>query len=371
MPSASPSAAPPAWIEALFRKGNEARLARRYALALAIYRRVVAADPAHRSALQHLGALLTVLGRRVEAEAALREALKVAPGDAAARHALALTLMAQGRYAEAWPDYEARFEVPQLGLKKPGLPVPEWRGEDVAGKRVLIVSEMGFGDQIQHARFAGLLRDRGATVCLVCRPGLVRLFAESLGGVQVAASGGDVEFRKPDYWCMSGSLVGASGVTPETLPSAPYLRAPQAGARLPEGFKVGLATAGDPNHGNDANRSLSSGEAARLRAALPGQVIDLSPAATGARDFADTAAIVNQLDLVVTVDTAIAHLAGALGKRAFVLIPGVGADWRWMQDREDSPWYPSLRLYRGDQKRGWASALAKLAHDAQALAAGD
>jgi tetratricopeptide (TPR) repeat protein len=370
MPVASPSAPPPAWIEELIRNGHEARRVGRYALALAIYRRVVAAAPAHGPALQHLGALLTVLGRRSEAEAALRQALEVDPGNAFARHALALTLMAQGRYAEAWADYEARFEVSQLGLKKPSLPVPEWRGEDVAGKRVLIVSEMGFGDQIQHARFAALLRDRGATVCLVCRPGLVRLFADSLEGVQVAASGGDVEFRKPDYWTMSGSLAGLTGVTPETVPGAPYLRALQTGERQPEGFKVGLVTAGDPAHGNDANRSLRATEAERLRASLPGRVIDLSPAATGARDFADTASILAELDLIVTVDTAAAHLAGALGKRAFVLIPALSTDWRWMHDRDDTPWYPSLRLYRGDPKRGWAAALERLVGDAQALAAG-
>jgi tetratricopeptide (TPR) repeat protein len=371
MSAAPDSAAPPAWVTDLFRQADAARKGGRYALALATYRRVVAAAPEYPIALQHLGALLTVLGRCAEAEPILREALARNPDDASARHALATTLMGQGRFAESWRDYEARFEIPQLGCKKPtGFPFPEWRGEDLAGKRLLIFPEMGFGDQIQHARFAALLRERGAEVILLCRPELERLFVESLPGIQVLAAHGPLEFPDPDYWTMCASLPGLAGVTLETLPNAPYLRAPKSARRLPKGFKIGLMTAGDPVDANDAAPLLAPALADQLRESLPGEVIDLAPAATGAQDLADTAAIVARLDLVVSVDTAVAHLAGALGRPGFVLIPAVGADWRWMEAREDSPWYPSLRLFRADPRAGWAPALERLAGEGRALAEG-
>lgn len=363
---ASAPAAPPAWIEDLFRQADAARREGQLALALAIYRRVVAAWPDHPAAAQHLGALLNVLGDRREAEQVLRHATTINPRDAAARHALAVALMAQSRFAEAAPLYPARFELPQLGLLHPsGLPYPEWRGEDLAGKQLVVFPEMGFGDQIQHARFAALLRDRGAYVSLLCLPELARLFAESLPGVHVVAAQGTAEFPDPDFWTTTGALMFMPGMTLEALPPAPYLRAPgrpQPPAATP-GPRIGLVTAGNPQHKNDANRSLSPELAARLRAALPGQIVDLAPAATGARDFADTAALMAGLDLVVTVDTSPAHLAGALGKRAFVLIPAINTDWRWMHGRSDSPWYASLRLYRADLRAGWAPALEQLTHD--------
>jgi hypothetical protein len=279
--------------------------------------------------------------------------------------------MALGRYPEAGPHYAARFALPELALRPPeGLPCPKWAGEDLAGKRVVVFPEMGFGDQIQHARFAALMRDRGAEVCLLCLPGLERLLGESLPGVRVIAARGRVDFPDPDLWMMSGDMMFLPGVALETLPAAPYLRTSQAAPPLPEGFKVGLVTAGNPSHKNDANRSLPSPAAERLRASLPGRIIDLTPETTGARDFADTAAVIGALDLVVTVDTSVAHLAGALGQRALVLIPALNTDWRWMHERADSPWYPSLRLYRAHLSAGWPPAIERLVRDVRAIADG-
>jgi tetratricopeptide (TPR) repeat protein len=371
MSAAAYPAARPAWVDDLFTEAEAARLAGRHALALAIYRRVLAAEPEHVAALQHLGALLTLTGRPDEGEGVLRRALALAPEEPNARHALGTALLAQGRFSEAWPHYEARFEIPQLGIRRPGgLPYPAWRGEDLAGKRILIFPEMGFGDQIQHARFALTLRDRGAAAHLFCAPELERLFAASLDGVEVAAASGQVEFPDPDYWTTCATLMTLVGVTPETLPNAPYLRAPQPGPARPPGFRVGVMTAGNPKHANDANRSLSPELAEQLRARLPGAVVELAPAASGARDFADTAAIIESLDLVVTVDTAVAHLTGALGKPGLLLAPAFGADWRWMLARADSPWYPSLTLYRSDRRAGWAPALERLIEDVRVRAAG-
>lgn len=369
--SAVPTRAPPSWVEGLFQQADEARKAGRIRLAMEMHRRVVAASPNDAVKIQHLGAILSMLGLRVEAERVLRRALAIEPGNAAAHHALATTLLAQGRYPEAGPHYAARFSLPQLGLKKPeGLPCPQWSGEALAGKRVVVFPEMGFGDQLQQARFAGLMRDRGAEVTLLCLPGLERLLAESLPGVRVIAARGSVDFSDPDAWMMSSDLMFLPGVTLETLPNAPYLRTDQPTPTLPDGYKIGLVTAGNPVHKNDANRSLPPALAGQLRTSLPGHVISLAPEATGARDFADTAALIRGLDLVVTVDTSVAHLAGGLGKRALVLIPALNTDWRWMHDREDSVWYPSLRLYRAHPTTGWAPALERLVRDVQAEASG-
>jgi hypothetical protein len=246
-------------------------------------------------------------------------------------------------------------------MKKPALPYPEWRGEDVAGKRLLIWPEQGYGDQIQFARFARLLKARGAEVTLFCHAELAPLFAESMG-VQALAASGEVEFPDPDFWVMQGSLAARLGVTVDTIPAEPYLRAVRPGPPLGDGFKVGLKTEGNPGHSNDANRSLRPEQAQRLRE-LPARIVELDPAATGACDFADTAAIVDQLDLVICVDTSVAHLAGAMGKPVWVLIPAVETDWRWLLGRTDSPWYPSMRLYRQARGESWDAVIDRLTGD--------
>ncbi len=313
-----------------------------------------ATQAAPESSLAHhdLGGVLKLLGRLAEAEASLRRAHALAPDDPRTRHALGIVLLSQGRYGEGWPLYDARHAIPQLGLIKPALPFPEWRGEDVAGKRVLIFPEQGLGDQIQYARFAPWLAAKGADVTLLCHPALARLFAQSLG-VRVIAAAGGVDFPDPDYWVMSGSVAGRTGLGPDDLPNAPYLRAapgPHAAAG-----RIGVVTRGNPAHTNDAHRSLPAAQAAELTA-LPGAV-SLHPEDTGAADMADTAALVTGLDLVITVDTAVAHLAGALGKPVWILLPRVMTDWRWMEARTDSPWYPSARLFRQPAAGDWASVL--------------
>jgi hypothetical protein len=345
------------------------RDARRYDEALELARAAVAADPQNPDLLHDLGGLLTMMGRPAEAEPLLREALALRPGRAATRHALALTLAALARYPEAWSFYGARHELPELGLPAPtAFPFPQWTDQDPAGKRIVIFPEQGAGDQIQFARFVPPLQAMGADVTLLARPPLARLFAHSFPQVNVVAAAGQVEFPDPDLWTMSAALVGHLGATIDTLPTAPYLRAPARWSAPPPGFKIGLKTRGNPTQANDANRSLTAPDAERLASALPGQVVSLEPADTGARDFADTAAILEQLDLVVTVDTSVAHLAGALGRPCFVLITGFGADWRWLLERTDSPWYPSLRLYRRGLHEDWGPAIARLARDVEAFA---
>jgi hypothetical protein len=168
---------------------------------------------------------------------------------------------------------------------------------------------------------------------------------------------------------MACSLAGRLGATPQRLPAAPYLRAARPWPRpLAPGFKVGLMTAGNPVYANDANRSLPEAAAAALFG-LVARPVDLRPSQTGAADFADTAALMAELDLVISVDTAAAHLAGAMGKPCWVLLPAANPDWRWMRGRRDSPWYPSVRLYRQPAPGDWGPVLDEVAADLDALGA--
>ncbi len=284
------------------------------------------------------------------AEGAYRRALAMRPDNAPVQANLGLLLLSVGRYAEGWPLYEARRALGGPDIPPPAG-VPMWRGEPVAGESLLIWPEQGLGDEIQMARFAPVLRDMGARVTLACSPLLLRLF-RSLK-VQLAAN--DARPRRTRLCVMAMSLPGLLGATLETLPPAPYLRAPAA----QKTGGVGFVWKGNPEHPNDAARSLPSPELlAPLRAHA--ELIDLQ---TPAGDFLDTARRIQGLDLVVTVDTATAHLAGALGVPCWVMLPAHWTDWRWMRGRDDSPWYGSMRLYRQDAPGDWAGVVARMAAD--------
>jgi hypothetical protein len=289
-------------------------------------------------------------GRHEMAADILRDALRQAPNDAGAARSLGIVLLTLGRYAEGAPLYEARLAA-EPPRNAPQLPFPRWAGEPLDGKTVLIWPEQGAGDQIMFARFAAVLASRGCDVTLICHPTLERLFRQSLP-VRVLGASGAVEFPDPDVWLWSNSLLAAAGADLASLPAAPYLFA--APARAPS-FRIGVATRGNPNHPNDAHRSLPEREAAVLLG-LPGAG-SLHAEDTGAADFAETAEIIAGLDLVISVDTSIAHLAGAMGKPVWVLLPEHQTDWRWMRDRPDSPWYPSARLFRQPLTGDWASVL--------------
>ncbi|MFC3077592.1 glycosyltransferase family 9 protein [Phenylobacterium terrae] len=298
-------------------------------------------------------------GRLAEAEMAARAALHLAPGDAGARWALATALLIQGRYAEGLPLLDARHEL--FGRFKPPLPYPEWTGEPV--ERLLVWPEQGFGDQIQVARFAAALAERMA-VTWICPPPLARLFRASLP-VEIVEVAQTIEFPDPDAWVMCFSLPARLGLArPEEAASGPYLRAPdEARARwrgfAGEGCNIGVAWRGNPGHPNDRSRSMPSAEALAPLAAF-GRLHDLTEPRG---DFADTAALVEQMDLIVSVDTALAHLAGALGKPTRLLLPAQEYDWRWLWGREDSPWYPSMRLYRQPSPGDWASVVGRVAKE--------
>lgn len=267
---------------------------------------------------------------------------------------LGLMLMREGRFAEGWPLYETR-PVAMGGREagKPRLSIPEWTGGDI--RSLLILQEQGLGDQIMFARYAVSLQARGVRTAILCHPLLARLFARLGPDVTVIRGQGRVALPACDAWALGPSLPYRTG----EIPPAPYLRSASGGSG------IGLQAEGNMAHAQLAYRSLTP-EASAALAALPG-VTDLSHTVTGAQDLEDTARIIDGLAVVVTVDTAVAHLAGAMGKPTFLMLP-FNADWRWMRGRSDSPWYPSMRLFRQPAPGDWDSVVAEVTAALEAYA---
>ncbi|MBF0128304.1 MAG: tetratricopeptide repeat protein, partial [Magnetococcales bacterium] len=372
------------------------------AAAEAMLRHAVALHPDHADAFNNLGELLRDLLRDEEAEATLGEALRLKPGHANARWNLGVLYLLQGRLAEGWPLLEARYH-PDKGRHRTRpmeAPFPMWRGEDLTGHSLLIIPEQGFGDQIQFCRYAPLLKARGLSrLSVLCLPPLTPLLASLSGLDQVLEGevGSLTTFPAHDFWIFPMSLPGLLGTTLATIPATlPYLSPPVErmthwATRLPSaGLRVGLVWKGNAGHHNDANRSLPTLTLLAPLWQVPGILFislqmgngaeELHPPPAGQpllhlgealRDFGDTAAIVAQLDLVICIDSAIAHLTGALGKPCWVLLPAWNTDWRWLRERGDSPWYPGvMRLFRQSRDGEWSEvvgavtgALTGVVHD--------
>lgn len=330
------------------------------------------------------GNALQALGRHAEALASYERALALSPGDPEVQWNEALARLALGDYARGWPLYEARWRNPALKMQPRRSDKPQWRGgEDIAGRTVLLHAEQGFGDAIQCVRYAREVAARGARVVVACAPQLKTLFERADG-----VSGAVVPEREPmpafDFHAPFMSLPLAFGTTLENIPRPPCIRADPAKveawrARLGGPRRhVGLVWSGNPDFPAARRKACPPALLSRL-AAAPGCRFaslqlgaaragvaelgaDVLDAADDLHDFSDTAALTEALDLVVTIDTAVAHLAGALGKPVWILLPHA-ADWRWLVGREDSPWYPSARLYRQAAPGDWAGVIERVAHD--------
>ncbi|MDB5476483.1 MAG: hypothetical protein JWP49_1994 [Phenylobacterium sp.] len=320
--------------------GTEAFKAGRLDDAERLFRAALAED---RRAPNDLAAVYVLQARYDAARPLLLRALAVDPSSAKARYNLSLLLLAEQQFELGWLLHEARRLNPELGIPGPELSFPEWRGEPPNGRNIVVFGEQGFGDEIMFARYIPLLQARGADVTYVCR--------EPLRPIMPLATASIGRSLQADYWSLICSLPLRLGPGAEPFP--PPLQAP---VQRGSGGGIGVVARGRPTHMNDRHRSLHGEDAQRLLS----MGRDLSPQSTGAKDFLDTAKIIADLDLVIAVDTSIAHLAASMGIPTWILLPAVGVDWRWQAQAETSPWYPSVRLFRQSSPGDWSSLLAAL-----------
>lgn len=360
--------------------------------AVAAYAEALRRNPDSVNVLTNLGVALAELGQLKPALEAHDAAVALAPDDPEVHCNRALALLAAGDLARGFAENEWRWQAPFM--LPHGLPGPEWPGGDVAGRTVLLHAEGGFGDTLQFIRYAPMLARRGAKVVLRVQKPLVRLLRRLEGPAAVIAE--DDALPPYDWRCPLLSLPHRFGTTLETVPAdVPYLFADRQRAeswrqRLAgRGRLVGLVWAGASRpgmpvaHAMDARRSLPL-EAFAPLGRMPGvRLVSLQAGAAGQQmpppgmpminpmgtcaDFDDTAAVVANLDLVISVDTAVAHLAGGLGKPVW-LLSRHDACWRWLHGRRDSPWYPGMRLYTQPSPGAWGPVLAEVERDLRAWA---
>lgn len=349
------------------------------------YRQALALDPDSPATWSNLGVLHASLHRDEEAEQCHRHALALDPEYRKARFNLSYLLLRQEKFEEGWACMEARDWFIDLS---PHVDCPRWQGEPVHGKSVLIGWEGGHGDMIQFCRFATELKQQGAArIGLICHPALKRLFRTLEGVDDLYSYEESVPASGWDWWTPPYSIPYYLKTRIGSIPAKlPYLAAEPADLRawkrrLPEeGLRIGLVWKGSVQFENDADRSLpgldilaSLGELSGMRfislqkgqgeeeARHPPAGLPLFDAGPMLGDFADTAAVIANLDLVISVDTAVAHLAGALGKPCWLMLPAYKPDWRWFEGRNDSPWYPgALRLFRQSQAGEWMPVVREI-----------
>ena len=385
-------AAKPDFAEAHSNLGNALHALRRFDEAIPAYRRAIEINPNYADGWANFGTTLHHSGSFEAGISALRRAIALAPHHANAHSGLGILLLMRGDLAEGWEEYEWRLRSTER--KGPKFPEIPWRGENLAGKHIYIQAEQGFGDTLQFARYMPLLLARGAKVTLRVHQQLVRLMRASLPGIVVLGDRGNPAPYQCDAVLLSLPRLFKTRL--ETIPAdVPYLRAPadavqRWSSRLADmkGVRIGIVWAGNPDHINDRRRSLDLSLFAPLFAVRGTSFVSLQygpraadlktlkrktpikDVAADFEDFIDTAAAISALDLVVTVDTSVAHVAGALGKPVWVLLPWV-TDWRWLLNREDNPWYPTMHLFRQKKGEDPAGVVARVEKELKAVVQGD
>jgi tetratricopeptide (TPR) repeat protein len=380
----------PDFVEAYTNLGNVSHLMMRQDAAIACYEKALALRPDWPEALSGLGVTYADLLRGHEALALFTRAIALKPNFPDAERNASFVSLQLGFFEQGWRLHEARKRLKHPVGTRP-YPQPSWTGEqDLAGKTLFIHREQGLGDVIQFSRYAKLAHEKGARVIMEVQPPLEQLLRQS--GSEITIVSPTETPRTFDFHCAIMSLPLAFGTTLETIPSGSrYLHADPAAsarweARLPPRTRprVAVVWSGNPKHNNDHNRSIDLATFSAVfsntvewfcvqkdiretdRAILK-QIDGLHCLGDELDDFSDTAALLDVMDLVITVDTSVAHLAGAMGKPTWLLLP-YNPDWRWLLDRDDSPWYPSFRLFRQTQAQYWAPVLQRVKRELETLA---
>lgn len=358
---------------------------------------VLTRDPGNTLARMNLAIIWSCVGLRKEAFSTFQSIIAEQPDHAMAHFAASLELLGEGQWEKGWQEYEwrlARSEQAKADLITPSSRAKRWEGESLAGKHILLRAEQGFGDTIQFCRFATVLHGLGAQVSLSVQPALAALVSTIKGVHQVCPLGKEKNLDPFEFWSPLLSVPRLLNVTEQTIPGAcPYFQ-PDARIvqewkkrlmRMGESPRIGLVWFGNTGFVKNWTRSFPLADYAPLagapcsfvslqcgpkgkEASQPPPGMKLFPVARRLKDFSQTAAAIANLDLVITVDTSVAHLAGALGKPVWTLL-SFDADWRWLLDRRDSPWYPSMRLYRQSSLGEWGPVIEQVAHDLRDLAA--
>lgn len=343
------------------------------------YRRAIRLKPDYPDAHYNLGNLFKNTKRLDEAEREYRYALKLRPGFDTALFALSTLYLLKGQFEKGWENYN------KLRMKKHRQPdICRWRGEDLTGRRILLFHEQGFGDTIQFARYVQKVSELASETVLWVQKPLQRLMASSYTALTVH-TGKELPAEPYDFACPLPDLPMIFNSSEKTIPKIiPYIDVSTDISQTwkntlnnmcGNGYRIGIVWAGNPKHHNDRNRSipyavfrdlfdisnviwvsLQVGSRAEDLAKTSDKVLDLSQSLS---DFAETAGAIANLDLIITVDSAVAHLAGAMGKETWVLLP-FAPDWRWQLDRKDSPWYPTMRLFRQNKAGNWQEVLKKV-----------
>jgi Tfp pilus assembly protein PilF len=372
----------PRFAEALNSRGSAIQALDWLDEALADYDRALAVRPDYIDALINRSVVLKEMHRFGEAQAVADRTLALAPDNPEAHWNVAMCALMLGDYPRGFREYEWRWRRPPLNRVDWGFAQPLWRGEELAGRTLLLHAEQGFGDTIQFCRYAPLAAARGARVVIEVQQPLKTLLASLEGVSDVVARGEPLPHF--DFHAPMMSLPLPFGTTLDTIPAGvPYLGAPLARydawrARLSHfpGPKIGIVWSGNRNHKNNRHRSIALTcmtplfELGFTFVSLQKEprdedrwllsrynVLDFADVLD---DFAETAALISALDAVVTVDTSVAHLAGALGKRTLILVPYIGLDWRWLPEGDRNPWYPSMRLFRQPAPGEWDGAVRAL-----------
>ena len=374
------------YVDAHHNRGNVLKDLRRYEEALHSLERAMALRPGDAQAYSNQGNVFKAMLRLEDALRAYDEALRLRPDDADAMLNKSIALLLSGQFESGWQAYESRWETQSSSQHVRRFDVPAWRGEtDLQGKTILLYTEQGLGDTLQFCRYAQVLCEMGARVVMEV-PGSLNGVLRSLAGVSQWVIKGEA-LPNFDLHCPLLSLPLALQTSLETIPGrVAYLKASSdkvqawsAKLGAPKRLRVGIAWRGSATHNNDRNRSMALEEFIQplprhvdyfslQKEVRPDDAAVLSAASniqhfgSSLHDFTDTAALCELMDLVISVDTSVAHLSGALGKPTWVLLP-YSPDWRWLMHRSDTPWYASMRLFRQSADLQWAPVLETVAQE--------